>query len=737
MRYLLAATVLITAGSGFGQTRNDSETIDLDPMVVTASPFVERKEELVVPAGKLTGEALRRSAESSLGATLSGEPGVHSTYFGPGAGRPIIRGFDGDRIRILNQGTDTFDVSQTSPDHCVSIEPLFADEIEVVRGPASLLYGNAAIGGVVNILGKELPRRRALVPFSGQAEAYYGSVSDEKSYGLALQGGQGDFAWSAGFLDRQSSDFEIPGFAESIYQMEAEEHEDEHGHEEGEEHEEEEHGDEEHDEHEEEEEVFGVLENSFVDTRTGYLGLAWFGDNGSFAVSYSEYTTDYGVPGHSHAHGHGHGDEHDEHEEGEHEGEEEHEEEEHGHGEEEESVFIDLDQSRIALRGELIDPVDFLESLEIDLTFGDYRHREFEGEGVGTTYDRDGYELRLTGVHSPIGDLAGAFGFHAKVDDFAAVGEEAFIPSSETSQYGIFAMERLNQNWGAWEFGARLESIDIDPVDSALSDRSFDTINASAGFVRRLDESSVVSANLVYAERAPNASELFAFGPHVGTRTFEIGDATLGKESSTSLDLSYRLTSGKVTGEITTFYSDFSDYVFLQFLDHEAVEDAYGGLDTDGLSVFRATAADAKFYGFEVDLRFHLLDEADRGMHLDLVYDQTRATNESFNTNLPRIPARRLGLRYEYILGPWVMGVNGRWHDSVSHLGPNELPTDSYTLWGADLRYRMFVSDTATVDLFVVGTNLSDEEARPHTSFLKDLAPLPGRSFRLGVRTTF
>ncbi|MBK1880280.1 TonB-dependent receptor [Pelagicoccus mobilis] len=729
---LFATSVITTAGSVYGQASIDPETVELDAVLVTASPFVERKVELVVPATELSGEALRRAGESSLGATLSGEPGVHSSYYGPGAGRPVIRGFDGDRIRILNQGMDSFDVSQTSPDHGVSIEPLFAEDIEVVRGPASLLYGNAAIGGVVNVIGKELPRERAELPFSGQFETFYGSVSDEKSVGLALQGGEGNFAWSAGFLDRQSNDFEIPGFAESIYQMEAEEH-DEHDHED-----EDEHHEDEHDDHEEEE-VFGVLENSFVDTRSGYVGLAWFGDNGSLAVSYSEYGSDYGVPGHSHAHGH-----HDEHEEGEeHEEEGEHhededEEEHHDEGEHgEEGVAIDLDQSRFSLRGELLNPVDFLKSLELDLAFGDYRHAELEGDEVGTVFERDGYELRLTGVHSPVGDFNGAFGFQAKVDDFSAVGEEAFIPSSETAQYGIFAVERLNQEWGAWEFGARLETVDVDPVDASLGDRSFDTVNASAGLVSRLSESSVLSANLVYAERAPNASELFAFGPHVGTQTFEIGDATLGEESSTSLDVSYRLTAGRVTGEVTAFYSDFSDYVYLQFLDHEDVEEMYGELDTDGLDVFKATAVDAKFYGFEVDLRYHIIDEADRAMHVDFLYDQTRATNESFDTNLPRIPTRRVGARYEYAFGPWLMGAEGRWNDSASHRGPNQLPTDSYMLWGADVRYRMVLNERAIVDLFAIGTNLGDEEARPNTSFLKDLAPMPGRSVRVGLRTSF
>ena len=390
------------------------------------------------------------------------------------------------------------------------------------------------------------------------------------------------------------------------------------------------------------------------------------------------------------------------------------------------------------MRGELTDPFEFLKSLELDLALGDYRHVEFEGDETGTVYERDGYELRLTGVHNPVGDFTGAFGFQAKVEDFSAVGAEAFIPSSETSQYGLFIIERLNQSWGAWEFGGRVESVEIDPNDTSLEKRNFETLNGSVGFVRRIDENSAFSANLVFAERAPNATEIYAFGPHVGTQTFEIGKASIDEEFSTSLDLTYRLTAGAITGEVSAFYSDFANYIYLQFLDHEDVESIYGeDFDTEGLNAFRATASDAKFYGFEVDLRYHIVDEADQAMHLDLIYDQTRATNETFDNNMPRIPVRRLGLRYEYQNNDWLFGLEGRWHDEASHLAPNALPTDSYTLWNADVRYRIRASETVTVDLFAAAHNLGDEEARPNTSFLKDLAPMPGRNLRLGVRTSF
>lgn len=700
----LIVAALAFASAAPGQKRLGDETIELDAFVVAGSPFAITKEDLIAPASALSGDALRRAARSSLGATLDGKPGVHSTYFGPGAGRPVIRGFDGDRVRILNSGTDSFDVSQTSPDHGVSIEPLFAESVEVVRGPASLLYGNAAIGGVVNVIGKEMPRGPAPAPVSGELQASYGSVADERSVGLALLGGaplrrggaRGDFAWSAGYLDRASGDHEIPGFAESAYQREAEEAEHH-----GEVHDDEEHAD----------EARGVLENSFVDTRTGYIGAGLFGERASLGLSASRFETAYGVPGHAHEH------------------EDEH--------EEDENVSIDLEQTRYSLRAALLEPGDFLESVELQIGYGGYQHIELEGDEIGTVFERDGYELRLTGVHNPIGSLTGAIGLHVRDESFDAAGEEAFIPANDMRSRGVFLVERLDREWGAWEFGGRLESVKIEPDSPSLRGRRFAPLAASAGFLRRVAEGSTVAANLGYAERAPNATELYALGPHVGTRSFEIGDAALGKERSVNLDASYRRSVGFVTGEFTAFVSAFDDYVYLRSLDPETVESLYGELDTHGLNVLQASAVEARFYGFELDLRFHLLDAEDRRAHFDLLIDQTRATNETSDTNLPRIPTRRVGGRYEFESGPWLLGVEGRYHYAASRLAPNELPTDDYFLWGADARYRIQATDTAVIDLFVVATNLGNEEARAHTSFLKDLAPMPGRDVSGGLRTSF
>jgi len=353
---------------------------------------------------------------------------------------------------------------------------------------------------------------------------------------------------------------------------------------------------------------------------------------------------------------------------------------------------------------------------------------QIQGDGFRSLRDGEDVEYEL---------VEGDKGLQARDVAFSATGEEAFIPSNDATSYGLFLVERLNTDWGAWEFGGRVESLEVDPAAGGQPGRRFTTANASAGFFRRVAEDSVVAANLSYAERAPNASELFAFGPHVGTRSFEIGDRTLGEEQSVNLDLSFRRTAGFVTGEFTVFYSDFEDFVYLQSLDREEVASRYGDLDSDGLRVFRSTAAAARFYGFELDLRFHLVDEGERAMHVDLLIDQTRATNDSLGTYLPRIPTRRVGARYEYETGGWLWGLEGRYHDSASRLAPDELPSAGYFLWGLDARRRIRVSEDSTLDLFVVARNLGDEEARPHTSFLKDLVPLPGRSLRFAVNARF
>jgi iron complex outermembrane receptor protein len=667
---------------------NEDEIIDLQRVNVTASPFALKQEDLVIAADSIAGSRLSRVSQSSLGATLEGQAGIHSSSFAPGAGRPIIRGFDGDRIRILQNGTDVFDVSFTSPDHGVAIEPLLTERIEIIRGPASLLFGNAAIGGVVNVIDKTLPRE-SVGGFKGDSEVRFSSVSNEKAAGMVAQDGDGRFAWSANYFKRKSGDYGIPGFSESAYLRQREESE----------------------EHEEEEN-FGTLENSFLETETFGIGFGWFAENSSYGIAVNQYESFYGVPG-----GHGHAEEQ----------------------EEEKSVAIDLENTRIAFRAEWIEVGEFFESFELDISYGDYQHAELEGiasaSEVGTVFERNGIDIRLTGVHRPIGEFTGAFGLNFKDESFEAIGEEAFIPSNDLSNYALFLVERYNTDWGAIEFGGRIEQQSLSPNDIRLAGSEKSTFNLSAGIIRKLDEGSTLAVNLAYNERAPNASDLYALGPHIGTQSFEIGNPELAIENSISLDASWRKSLGSLTGELTVFFSDFNNFVFLDNLDEFAFKEMFPEADSEGLGILMSDSVAAEFYGFELDFRFHIIDDVENRLHFDLVIDQTRATNQTAKTNLPRIPTRRFGGRLGYESGLWIVGIGMRYYSQSKHLALNESPSNSYTLVQADIAYH--IEKGRGIDLFAIGRNLSDEEARAHTSFVKDIVPMPGVSIELGARIFF
>ena len=630
------------------------ETIDLELLKVTASTIAQKQMDMVFSVNSLASDNLKRTGESSLGATLSSLPGIHNTSYAPGAGRPIIRGFGGDRVRILQNGTDVFDASSTSPDHGVAVEPLLAERVEVIRGPAALFYGNAAVGGIVNVIDKTIPRNR-VTELTGEVELRYGTVADEKAGGISLQSGQDNFAWSLNYLKREAGDYEIPGFAESEYMRELEEDEDHHLGEE-----------EEDEEHEGEEEASDVLLNSAVETENAAVGFGWFTETASYGIAFNQYDSFYGVPGHAEGHGHGE-------EEG-HEGEDHHEEEE-GHGG---SVVVDLEKTRISFRAEWLAPIDLFESSELNVAHGDYRHSELEGSPgdweTGTVLERSGIDLRLTGVHRPIGDLTGALGIHIKDEFFLAEGEEAFVPGNDLANYALFAAERYNTDWGMAGLGGRIEHQSLSPDSPDLSGEDDTTFNLSGGWLVNLPESNAIAVNLIYNERPANAAERYAFGPHVGTQSFEIGNPDLGIEQSNSLNAFWRKSAGAVIGKVSLFFSDFNDFITLEHLNRQAFEELYPGEDTGGLDILKVEAVDAHFYGFEVDLRFNLIDDAEDKVYFNLTYDQTRATNQTENSTLPRIPPRRIGGRLVYESGPWIIGLDARHTVSAKHLAPGENP---------------------------------------------------------------
>ena len=674
---------------GAGETAEIEITLDLatyaDSVVVSAGADPRSRLEVAQPISVLSGEDLELAIQPTLGETLASQPGVGSTYFGPGASRPVIRGLGGDRVRVLEGGIGTLDVSNTSPDHAVGYDPLLASSIEVVRGPATLLYGSSAVGGVVNVLDERVPSAVPENPISGEVSLLVGTVADEQTGALHLEGGSGRWAWHVHGSRRDTDDSEIPGFAR---------------------------------EDPEEGDPRGVLPNSALEREAAGLGVSRVGERSFFGVSVSGFDSLYGVPGGEH------------HEEAGGEPGDEHDEVPGGDGDE--GIRIDLEQRRVDLQGEwFLRDGGFLRGVKTRLGLADYEHRELEGTEVGTRFLNDGFEGRLELVQRrrDFGadlSLSGSFGLQVAEADFEAVGEEAFVPPSRTDSRAVFAYEEIARGPVTFQLGGRIESQETDPEPEGLPSRSFTGLSSSLGLVWDFAPGVAVTAALARTERLPTANELYADGPHLATRTFELGDPDLEEEVSLGLDLSLRKKRGRLTGVLNLFVNRFDDYIFERFT----------GAVADGLDQVRFVQEDAEFRGAELEAMVELVSFA--GGHLELLLgaDVVEAELRRTGENLPRIPplSWRTGLNVHH--GRIRGTVELERVETQDDVAVNERPTDGYTLLDASLSYRLLSRGFVT-DLHLRGRNLTDEEARNHVSFLKDEAPLPGRDLSLSLRFKF
>lgn len=675
MILLLAATF---AAPAFAQdsepeTTTDDET-QLEAVVVTATPLRRTTTEIAQPVEVLTGNELEERLDTNIGETLSGELGISSSYFGPGASRPIIRGLGGPRVKVLEDGIESLDVSTVSDDHAVGIDPFIAKQIEILRGPSTLLYGGGAIGGVVNVVSNRVPERVPEQPLEGGAELYGDSVADEQTAVLRLDGGAGNWAWHVDGLDRETNDYEIPGVSERDPDEPLPE---------------------------------GVLPNSSLETQNYAGGVSYIADRGMLGVSVSRYESNYGVPG-----GHGH----------------EEDEEEPGHEEEEEDpVRIDLEQTRFDLKGALFEPLPIWEKVNLRVGLNDYEHVELEGAETGTLFNNDAVEARLEFLHSPWGAWRGAYGLQLESRDFEAIGAEAFVPPTETTALGLFLVE--SRPAGAWtvEVGGRIDSVEHD-AESGLPDVDENAFSVSLGGTRPLYADYLLALNVSRSQRAASPEELFSNGPHLATGNFEIGDPTLESETSLNLDASIGKALGAFTWKFNVFRNRIEDYIFL---------DATGETDPDEeLPVFLWTQDDARFTGFEAEVGFALWQNDLNRVDLTLWSDYVEAELSGTNEDLPRIPPLRRGLSLEFARAEIHAGVDLARYSEQTRTADFETETAGYTMLDAHLSYELPFEPFA-IELFAKGRNLFDEEARKHTSFVKENAPLPGRNFVFGVRGYF
>lgn len=635
----------------------------LDEVVVSAGPGPIRRSEAYQAASVVTSRDLVARGEASLGETLARQPGVSSTFFGPGASRPLIRGVGGDRIRVLEDGIGVGDASTTSPDHAVALESRSADRIEVIRGPATLLYGSSAVGGIVNVLDSRIASEPPTQTLSGFVEGLAGSVADERTGSATVTARTGAVVLSASGLWRDASDYTIPGFAPNDPPPGAQP-------------------------------AAGIVENSAIEGRRGSVAATLIGERGYIGTALSVQRSDYGVPGG------------------------------------EEGITIDLDQNRMDIAGALRFGPGVVRNLTAKLGIADYRHLELEGTEIGTRFFNDYVEGRLEGEHGFGERVHGVVGAQLSWRDFEAVGEEAFVPPSRTRSMAFFAYEEIRASQSlSVQAGARVERQTAE-VDVRGIDRTDTGVSGSLGLNWRVSDILTLAASTSRSVKHPNAEELFSNGPHAATRAFEIGDPSLELETALGLDVTAHLHGDRFRGSGSLFITSFSDYIY---------ESATGG-ERDGLAEFVFTQGEARFTGFELEGELDVLegDPSAGRPHLSLqvLADATRATLTTTDEPLPRIPALRIGGGAAYRQGPFWVRFSARRTTAQDRVASLETPTEGFTMVDASISYRIFTGRLFH-DVTLVGTNLTDAEARLHTSFLKDVAPLPGRGVRLVYRLTF
>lgn len=658
---------------------------ELDAVIVSA-PLSPAVTDSARPVTVLADEELRKKVGNSIGETLKQELGVSSQSFGSGVGTPVIRGQAGPRVRVMQNAIGNNDVSTLSPDHANSVEPLLAERVEVLRGPATLLYGSGAIGGVVNVIDNRIPENLPDKLFSGAAEQRYNSAANETASVIKLEGGKSHFAYHFDGFYRDRDNLHIGGDAIDESAARATDPS---------------------------LEGIGVLQNSNgaipntnARSRGGSAGFSLIGESGMAGAAINRLENNYGIP---------------------------------PDGSGGEAIRVDMQQTKYDFKGELKQPFGLAEALRLKFGYTDYRHVELADNVPGTVFTNQAYESRLEFQHRPFGPFKGTAGFQSINSDFAAIGAEAIVPKSKIDNYGLFVVESLEADDMLYEFGARVEHQSVAPEGD--ESRAFLPVSGSASARWKIDAQNQVSFAVTQSQRAPQVQELFSNGVHEATRSYEIGNAELNKEVSYNLDLGYRFKAGWMAAEFNLFHNWVNNYIYQQRSgevfneDSEAIESSCSSPGAC-LPVLQTQQNDAIFKGFEAKLVFPLMENRYGAIDLTLYSDYTRGTFVN-GGDVPRLPPLRYGLQLDYAQDAWSANLRLTRGDAQMHPGDNESGTPGYLQLDVGADYRIAALEQSEVLLFVKGSNLLNENIRNSASYLRNFAPEPGRGAEVGIRVSY
>lgn len=663
----------------------DNGIKELDTILVS-SPVPISSSKSAKPVTVLTGDALHSKMGTTIGDTLKNELGVTSQSFGAGVGSPVIRGQSGPRVQVMQNSMSNNDASSLSPDHANGVEPILAERIEVLRGPATLLYGNGAIGGIVNVIDNRIPEKAFDKVIGGAGEQRYDSATNETSSVMKVEGSHNGFAYHVDGFYRDQGNTHIGGQAidEAAVQINdpsftAPEN------------------------------SYGVINNSNARSRGGSVGVSMIGEAGLVGASINQLEKNYGIP---------------------------------SDGSGGAPVTVDLKQTKYDFKAQLNQPFAFAEKLKMKFGYTDYQHTELDGGQPATHFLNKAYSSRLELEQKAIGALTGSLGFQSTNSEFAAInadGSAPLVPKSNIDSYGLFAVESYKNGAVTYELGGRGEWVTISPENA--SSLTYLPISGSMSALWEVTKQHQLSLAYTHSQRAPLIQELFYDGVHEASRSYELGDANLSKEFSNNIDLGYRFNSDWMSAEVNVFHNWVSNYIYQQRADYLFNTDAGDFTDACALGepcipVEISQQTGAIFKGYEAQLKFPLMENRYGLVDLSVFSDYTRGT---FNKggDVPRMPPLRYGVQLSYEKNDFSTNARLTRGEAQTHAGANETSTASYLLLNLGAQYHIASIADSDVMLFANAKNLTNENIRNSTSYLRNFAPEAGRSGEVGIRVSY
>lgn len=690
----------VVAPTVFAEQSSSSIPVQtLDTIQVQAHPLVQTAADFAVADHVVDQKALSERA-TTIGDALADELGVYSNQYGSGSSRPVIRGQDGPRVKVLQHASETADVSTLSPDHAVTVDPILAKQVEVIRGPSTLLYGAGTVGGLVNVTDQKIPTQMPEDGLEGSVGVRYNSGSDEKLANAGVTAGIGEnFALRIEGSKRKANDYIAPDYFH---------------------------------EHDDELEKERRVGNTFAEGQTVNIGGSWIHDRGFVGLSYSNRQDQYGLPGHSHEY-HGcvlHGD--------------------HFHGcptpdpdapahEEHGGPWVDLKSERYEVRTELEQPFAGVEKLRAHASITDYEHNELEESEVISNFKSKGYDGRLELVHVPVAGWEGVIGTQisqqkinlaASEHDHHEDGDEddeehhvhgsgVVMPDTKTDKFSLFALEHKQLGDVHVELGARVDHQKV-KVDSDQKDYSGTGVSASAAANWEFAPNYKLSVVGSHQQRLPLAQELYADGLHFATNTYELGNPDLDKETSNNLELGLHYEGDKLDYHVHVYHNWFDDYIYGETVAQKG-----------NLRGVQYTQDKARFYGTEAQAGYQINDM----YKLSVFGDYVRGKIEG--ENAPRVPAGRLGTKVEADFADGWSGLAEYYHvfnqDKIANY---EDETQGYNMVNVGLSYANSLADNNAYRVYFKANNLLDDQVYSHTSFLSNI-PQVGRNFTVGVQYDF